>query len=92
MRLILILLALIVITCGAIFSALNGARIPVDFYFFRIDIPTGAGLLGVLLIGWLLGGFVAWIGQTRRLRRESRKASARLLECETAQMREDGTA
>ena len=74
MRLILILLILIVIACGAVFGALNGARIPVDFYFFQIDMPTGIGLLGMLAIGWLLGGLVAWLGQTRRRRHDARQA------------------
>lgn len=92
MRLILTLLTLIVIACGAIFGALNGARIPVDFYFFQMDVPTGIGLLGMLLIGWLLGGFVAWLGQTRRWRHESRKARAQLREVETAQLRNGGDA
>ena len=92
MRLILTLLTLIVIACGAIFGALNGARIPVDFYFFQMNVPTGIGLLGVLLIGWLLGGLVAWLGQTRRSRHESRKARAPLREVETAQSRKGGHA
>ncbi|MEO5626453.1 MAG: lipopolysaccharide assembly protein LapA domain-containing protein [Dokdonella sp.] len=92
MRLILILLTLIVIASGAIFGALNGARIPVDFYFFQTDVPTGVGLLGMLLIGWLLGGLVAWLGQTRRLRHESRKARVHLHELDAAQARKVGDA
>ncbi|MEO7324542.1 MAG: lipopolysaccharide assembly protein LapA domain-containing protein [Dokdonella sp.] len=90
MRLILIFLTLIVIASGAIFGALNGARIPVDFYFFQVNVPTGVGLLGMLLIGWLLGGLVAWLGQTRRLRHETREARASLRELDTAQARKGG--
>jgi uncharacterized integral membrane protein len=84
MRLILILASLFVIASGAMFGALNGARIPVDFYFFQIDTPTGAALLGALLGGWLLGGLVAWAGQVPRLRRELRVTRARLRDLETA--------
>lgn len=74
MRLILTLLILFVIACGALFGALNGVRIPLDFYFVRITIPTGVALLGALFVGWLLGGIVAWLGQMPRLRREWRAA------------------
>jgi putative membrane protein len=74
MRLILIVLILFVIACGALFGALNGVRIPLDFYFVRITIPTGVALLGALLVGWLLGGIVAWLGQMPRMRRERRGA------------------
>jgi putative membrane protein len=70
MRLILSALILIVIACGALFGALNGARIPIDFYFAQITLPTGVGLLGALLVGWLLGGVVAWVGQLPQRRRE----------------------
>ena len=74
MRLILTVLILIVIACGALFGALNGTRIPIDFYFAQIAPPTGGALLGALLVGWLLGGVVAWLGQMSRRHRERRAA------------------
>ncbi|MEP7042317.1 MAG: lipopolysaccharide assembly protein LapA domain-containing protein [Dokdonella sp.] len=74
MRLILIVIVLLVAGLGALFGALNAASIAVDLYFFQVHVPTGAGLLGSLLLGWLLGGLVAWFGQVPRLRRELRKA------------------
>jgi putative membrane protein len=84
MRLILILLSLFAIACSALFGVLNGARIPVDFYFFQIGISTGVALLGALVVGWLLGGLVAWIGQVPRLRRELRATRVRVQELEAA--------
>jgi uncharacterized integral membrane protein len=84
MRLILIPLVLLVIAAGAAFGALNGARVPVDFYFFHLDAPAGAALLAALLAGWLLGGLVAWVGEVPRLRRELRDARRRLHEAQAA--------
>jgi putative membrane protein len=78
MRFVLILLLLIVVACGALFGALNGTRVAVDFYFAQIDAPIGAALLAVLLVGWLLGGLVAWSGQVPRLRRDLRTARVRI--------------
>jgi uncharacterized integral membrane protein len=78
MRLILIVLMIVVAVLGALFGALNGDRVPIDFYFFRIDAPLGAALLAALLAGWLLGGLVAWIGHVPRLRRELRAARREL--------------
>lgn len=64
MRVLFAILILVVISCGALFGALNGERIPIDFYFARTSLPTGVALLGALLSGWLLGGLVAWLGRT----------------------------
>ena len=72
MRLVLIVLILFAILCGALFGALNGLRVPLDFHFFRIEVSLGESLLGMLLVGWLLGGLVAWFGQVPRLRRQLR--------------------
>lgn len=71
MRLIFVLLILVVVACGALFGALNGARIAIDFQFAQVEVPTGIALLVALLAGWLLGGLVAWFGHAR-LRRELR--------------------
>ena len=76
MRVIFIILILIVIACGALFGALNGARIPLDFYFTQVTVPAGAALLGALLVGWLLGGIVAWCGHLPGRRRATRRARA----------------
>ena len=74
MRVIFAILILIVIACGALFGALNGERIPLDFYFAHTTVPAGVALLGALLLGWLLGGLVAWSGHVskRRVPRRNR--------------------
>ena len=68
MRVIFAILILVVIACGALFGALNGERIPIDFYFARTTLPAGVALLGALLLGWLVGGFVAWFGRASKHR------------------------
>lgn len=78
MRLILIALTLLMIASGALFGALNARRAALDFYFFSIEAPVGAALLTALLAGWLLGGFVAWLGLVPRLRRDLRAARHQL--------------
>src|SRR4051812_28646074 len=81
MRLGLILLALFFIALGAVFGALNGDRIVLDFYFNVLTVPKGAALLCALLIGWLAGGMVVYLSQVPRLRRRvkvlAREAQAR---------------
>ena len=72
MRIALIVLLLAVLVLGALFGALNGVRVPVDFHFARVEVPLGGALLCALLVGWLLGGLVAWLGHLPRLRRQSR--------------------
>jgi len=69
MRLGLILLALLFVAFGAIFGALNGERIVLDFYFSAVSVPKGAALLCALLIGWSVGGLLVYVSQVPRLRR-----------------------
>jgi len=76
MRLILPLLILVVVACGALFGALNGARVAIDFWFARIELPLGVALLATLLAGWIAGGVVAWLGHARRPRRRSARDGA----------------
>ena len=71
MRLTLIFAFVFVVVCGALFSALNRVAVPIDFYLVQVRLNVGIALLGTLAIGWLLGGFVAWMGHGR-LRRDLR--------------------
>lgn len=73
MRPILLLLMLLVVAAGVAFSALNPVLLTLDFHFFRVQAPAGTVVLGALLAGWLVGGFVAWLGLAPRLRREARR-------------------
>jgi len=72
MRPILIVLFLCVIVLGALFGALNGAHVMIDFHFVQVDAPLGGALLCALLLGWLLGGLVAWLGHLPGMRRQAR--------------------
>jgi uncharacterized integral membrane protein len=72
MRPILIVLFLCVIVLGALFGALNGARVTIDFHFVQLAVPIGGALLCALLLGWLLGGLVAWLGHLPGTRRQAR--------------------
>ena len=78
MRLGLILLALLFAVAGAAFGALNGERIVFDFYFTTLTLPKGAALLCAVLLGWLLGGVVVYVGLVLRLRRRLRALAREL--------------
>ncbi|MEO7433797.1 MAG: LapA family protein [Dokdonella sp.] len=84
MRFASILMILTVVAGGALFGALNDARVVVDFQFWQWEVPIGAALLVALSIGWLLGGIVAWVGESRRLRRDLRGARANIRALETS--------
>jgi uncharacterized integral membrane protein len=70
MRFVFPFLVLLVVVLGALFGALNGMLVPVDFWFARVELPLGVSLLAALLTGWLAGGLVAALGRVRRPRRE----------------------
>jgi len=78
MRLGLILLALLFAIAGAIFGALNGEHVVFDFYFSALTLPKGAALLCAVLLGWLLGGVVVYLGLVLRLRRRVRTLAREL--------------
>ena len=78
MRLALILVILVFIVFGALFGALNAERISIDFYFVQASVPKGAVLLGAVVVGWLLGGLVAWFARVPRLHRDLRETRRQL--------------
>lgn len=77
MRLLIVLLTLGFAAFGAIFGALNSDWISLDLYLGTLNVPKGASLLLMLLIGWLLGGAMVWLASVPRLRRELRRARQR---------------
>jgi uncharacterized integral membrane protein len=85
MRLALILLTLLFALAGAAFGALNGERVAFDFYFSSMVLPKGAALLGAVLLGWLLGGLVVYVGLVLRLRRRVRVLARELKKRELKQ-------
>jgi lipopolysaccharide assembly protein A len=78
MRLVLILIVVIFVVLGAVFGALNAERITIDLYFAQVAVPKGASLLGAIVVGWLLGGLVAWASRDRRVRRDLRETRKQL--------------
>jgi putative membrane protein len=82
MRLLVIFILVIFIAAGVVLGALNADLVSYDLAFAQLRLPKGAALLGVLVIGWLLGGLTAWLGvstQQRRLqRRQLRNADKKL--------------
>ena len=73
MRLLAIIILVIFIAAGVVLGALNADLVGYDLGFLHVQLPKGAALLGALLLGWLLGGFTAWIGVSSRQRRERRQ-------------------
>jgi lipopolysaccharide assembly protein A len=78
MRLGLILLTLLFAVLGAVFGALNSDAIAFDFYFDIIHAPKGAAFICALLLGWLSGGLVVYLGMVLRLRRRVRTLTREL--------------
>ena len=72
MRLGLILLGLLFAAFGAVFGALNGEGVTLDFYFGTVQLAKGAALLCALLLGWFVGGIAVYLGLVPRLRRRIR--------------------
>jgi uncharacterized integral membrane protein len=80
MRLVLIIVILIFVVFGAVFGALNSERITIDLYFAQASVPKGAVLLSAVVVGWLLGGLVAWLARVPRLHRDLRDTQRQLRE------------
>jgi uncharacterized integral membrane protein len=83
MRLALVIVILAFVVFGAVFGALNAERIVVDFHFWQPSVPKGAALISAVVLGWLLGGLVAWLSRDRRLKREIRETRRQLKEAKT---------
>jgi len=72
MRFGLIFMVLVFALLGAVFGALNGQSIDLDFYFRSFTLAKGGALIGALLIGWLLGGLLVFFSLVPPLRRRVR--------------------
>lgn len=69
---------------GASFGALNGQPIELDFYFGTLTLVKGGVVIGALLLGWLLGGLLVYVGLVLPLRRKLRLQSRRLKQLEAS--------
>lgn len=74
---ITLLIILVFVLAGVVFGALNAAVVPFDMGFARVSVPKGAAVLAALVVGWILGGVVAWLGMSTRQRRRRRTDGAR---------------
>jgi len=86
MRLALVFVILLFIVFGVVFGALNSERISLDLYFIQPNVPKGALVLSAVLVGWLLGGLVAWMARVPRLRRDLRDTQRQLREARAQPM------
>ena len=80
MRLALVIVVLLFVVFGAVFGALNAERIALDLYFWQPSVPKGALILAAVVLGWLLGGLVAWLAPRPRVHRELRETRRQLRE------------
>ena len=69
---------------GAAFGALNSQPIELDFYFGTLTLVKGGVVIGALLLGWMLGGLLVYIGLVLPLRRRLRVHARRLKQLEAA--------
>jgi lipopolysaccharide assembly protein A len=72
MRLLAIITLVFFLIAGVMVGALNADLIGYDLGFARVQLPKGAALLAMLVIGWLLGGLTAWLGMSLHHRRQRR--------------------
>ena len=93
MRLGLIVFLLFVFAvAGAAFGALNSQPIELDFYFGTLTLVKGGAVIGAVLLGWLLGGLLVYVGLVLPLRRRLRVQSRRLKQAEASAHREEDAA
>ena len=79
---LIVLLVFAFAVAGASFGALNGQALELDFYFGTITLVKGGVVIGALLLGWLLGGLLVYIGLVLPLRGRLRAQSRRLKQFE----------
>ncbi|HEY6893337.1 MAG TPA: LapA family protein [Rhodanobacteraceae bacterium] len=92
MRLALVIIAILFVVFGAVFGALNAERIVLDLYFWQPSVPKGALILSAVIVGWLVGGLVAWLAPRPRIHRELRETRRQLREAQREpQPPSDGT-
>ena len=69
MRLLVIIIVVLFAATGVVFGALNADMVSYDLVFAHFSMPKGAALLGMLLIGWILGGLLVWLFGMQPLKR-----------------------
>jgi uncharacterized membrane protein YciS (DUF1049 family) len=79
---LIVLLVFVFAVAGASFGALNSQAIELDFYVATLTLVKGGVVIGALLLGWLLGGLLVYLGLVLPLRRRLRAQSRRLKQLE----------
>jgi uncharacterized integral membrane protein len=81
---LIVFLVLVFAVAGAAFGALNSQPIELDFYFGTLTLVKGGVVIGALLLGWMLGGLLVYVGLVLPLRRRVRVQTRRLKQLEAA--------
>ena len=89
---LIVFLVFVFAVAGAAFGALNSQPIELDFYFGTLTLVKGGVVIGALLLGWLLGGLLVYVGLVLPLRRRLRVQSRRLKQLEAAARSETDSA
>ena len=81
---LIVFLVFVFAVAGASFGALNSQAIELDFYFGTLTLVKGGVIIGALLLGWLLGGLLVYLGLVMPLRRRLRVQSRRVKQLEAS--------
>jgi uncharacterized integral membrane protein len=81
---LIVFLLFVFAVAGAAFGALNSQAIELDFYFGTLTLVKGGAVIGSVLLGWLLGGLLVYVGLVLPLRRRLRVHARRLRQLEAA--------
>jgi len=89
---LIVFLVFVFAVAGAAFGALNSQTVELDFYFGTLTLVKGGVVIGAVLLGWLLGGLLVYVGLVLPLRRHLRVQSRRLKQAEASAHREEDAA
>jgi uncharacterized integral membrane protein len=81
---LIVFLLFVFAVAGAAFGALNSQAIELDFYVGTLTLVKGGVVIGSVLLGWLLGGLLVYVGLVLPLRRRLRVHARRLRQLEAA--------
>ena len=61
-RWLTLIVALVMVAFGVVFSALNANAVPLNLYFAQIELPAGVLVLASVFFGCALGGAFLYFG------------------------------
>ena len=83
-RWLTLIVALAMVVLGVIFSALNANAVPLNLYFFQLELPAGVLVLTALFFGCGLGGLFLYFGVIVPLRMRVRAQQRELVQRQKA--------